>query len=192
MTALAWACQQWTEQDAIMVRLFSHGREAFFDDMDVSRTVGAFGTDFPVAISLTGTATIETALQHVKTQLQSIPRHGVGYGILRTYGQSPDAEVLRNLPGPEIVVNYIGSNFSDPSQPTFQVQGPLSGHYRDSQSDRTYTFQVTGRVTADQLIMQWDYSENLHARETVERLAQATMDVFTFLIASCERYHKKK
>ncbi|GLV55543.1 hypothetical protein KDH_23870 [Dictyobacter sp. S3.2.2.5] len=192
MTALAWACQQWSGQDAIMVRLFSHGREALFDDMDVSRTVGAFGTDFPVAISLAGAPTIEQALQHVKGQLRQIPNHGVGYGILRTYGQGVDAETLRSLPGPEIVVNYIGSNVTDPSQPIFQVQGPLSGHYRDSQSDRTYIFQVTGRVTNEQLIVQWDYSENLHARETVERIAMATMDVFRFLIAACEGYHKTK
>ncbi|QBD82930.1 amino acid adenylation domain-containing protein [Ktedonosporobacter rubrisoli] len=186
LTALAWAFREWTRQDTLLVRLFSHGREPLFDDMDVSRTVGAFGTDFPFLVDITARSEHIGALKVVREQLLRIPHHGIVYGVLRTYGEGHEAELLRTLPGPEIVVNYIGENFADPSQPLFQVEGPISGHYRDFESDRTYIFQITGRIHNKKLTIQWDYSENLYARTTVEGLAHATIQALRALLAGSQ------
>src|SRR5581483_3654400 len=113
ITAIAWAFRQWVALSSLRIRLFTHGREPLFEDMDVSRTVGALATDFPVYIDIT-TARDETeALQIVKVCLQKIPKHGIGYGILRELGRSPEAETLRATPEPEVVVNYIGEGFSE-------------------------------------------------------------------------------
>ena len=184
ITSLARTLAAWTGQQNMLIRLFIHGRESLFEDMDVSHTVGAFATDFPVLIDIgADTQTLETALGRVEEQLRQVPHHGVGYGILRSYGQGSETEQLSALPGAEIAVNYIGEGFSAPSQSGFQIQGPFSGHDHDLESDRTFTFQVIGCILEEKFTLQWDYSENLHSPATVERIAQATLQVLRDLIA---------
>ncbi len=165
--AVAWAFAQWTGQQSLLIRLFSHGREPLFEDMDVSRTVGAFGTDFPVFIDVATAHNEVEALQLVKAHLKEIPNHGIGYGILRFLGKSTETDVLRATPEPEVVVNYIGEGFTDASPSELEVEGPFTGHYLDTQTDRTYTFQITGRIQDGKLHIQWDYSKHLHRRSTV-------------------------
>ena len=40
LMAITWAFGQWVGRRSLLARLFSHGREPLFEDMDVSRTVG--------------------------------------------------------------------------------------------------------------------------------------------------------
>ncbi|HLJ35237.1 MAG TPA: condensation domain-containing protein, partial [Ktedonobacteraceae bacterium] len=161
---------------SLLVNLFSHGREGLFEDMDVSRTVGTFGTDFPVLITLASTLSLEEALYQVKAQLAQVPNHGIGYGILRHLSQSEQAMRLRAMPEAEIVVNYIGETFNDPRQPRFQIFGPYTGHHHDQETDRGYKLQVTGQVFEEKLQLRWDYSENLHHHATIEALARQTIE----------------
>jgi len=93
------------------------------------------------------------------------------WSILGVLGKSVEAETLRATPEPEVVVNYIGEGFSEAPRSEVEVYGPLTGHYHDPQSDRTYTFQITGRILDGKLHTQWDYSEHLHRRSTVELIA---------------------
>ena len=180
--AIAWAFGEWTRQRALLVRLFSHGREPLFEDMDISRTVGALATDFPVYIDLASVQNEVDALQLVKEHLKKIPHHGIGYGILRVLGQSSEAEALRATPEPEVVVNYIGEGFSEAPKSEVVVHGPITGHYLDTQSDRTYIFQITGRILDGKFHTQWDYSEQLHRRSTVEFIAKTVLRAIQSLI----------
>jgi len=181
--AVSWAFAQWSGQNALLIRLFSHGREPLFEDMDVSRTVGTFGTDFPVRIDTAPLLSVAEALQSIKAHLKEVPNHGIGYGILKVLGKSVETRILQTMPEPEVVVNYIGEGFSETSQTEVEVRGPFTGHYHDGQSDRTYTFQITGRILDGKLHMQWDYSEQLHHRSTVEALANKTVQALQALIA---------
>ena len=184
--AVALAFAQWSGPDtqhALLIRLFSHGREPLFEDMDVSRTVGTFGTDFPVRIDTSPSQSIAETLQNVKAHLQQVPNHGIGYGILKVLGRSAEARILQALSEPKVVVNYIGEGFADTSSHSeVAVRGPFTGHYHDAQSDRTYIFQITGRILDGKLHMQWDYSERLHQRSTVEALANQTLHALRTLI----------
>jgi hypothetical protein len=82
--------------------LEGHGREEIFDDVDLSRTVGWFTSQFPVFLTLEHTE-ISEALKSVKEQLRRIPNHGLGYGILR----------------------YLNNNFELGNQPRAQVSFQL-------------------------------------------------------------------
>ena len=75
--------------------------------------LGAFATDFPVHIDVSSARNEADALQMVKAHLKEIPHHGINYGILRELGKSAEAETLRAMPEPEVVVNYIGEGASD-------------------------------------------------------------------------------
>ncbi|HEU5226764.1 MAG TPA: condensation domain-containing protein, partial [Ktedonobacteraceae bacterium] len=180
--AIAWTFSQWSGHRSLLVRLFSHGREPLFEDMDVSRTVGALATDFPVYVDITTAQDEAEALQMVKAQLKNIPHHGIGYGILRELGRSHEAEMLRATPEPEVVVNYIGEGSNEALRSEVAVRGPITAHYFDPQSDRTYTFQITGRVLDGRFHTQWDYSEQLHRRSTVEFIATNALQAVRALI----------
>ena len=52
LTAMALAFARWTGVGMLLVDLEGHGREALFDDVDLSRTVGWFTTIFPVALDV--------------------------------------------------------------------------------------------------------------------------------------------
>jgi amino acid adenylation domain-containing protein/non-ribosomal peptide synthase protein (TIGR01720 family) len=184
--AIARAFEQWTGSPSLLVRLFSHGREPLFEDMDVSRTVGALATDFPVHIDVTTARNEADALRVVKAHLQQIPNHGIGYGILRVLGRSTEAESLRARREPEVVVNYIGEGFTEAPRSELEVEGPYTGHYLDTQTDRTYTFQITGRILDGKLHIQWDYSEHLHRHSTVEFIATQMIKALQALIAQCQ------
>jgi non-ribosomal peptide synthase protein (TIGR01720 family) len=184
MMAIAWAFGEWIGQRSLLVRLFTHGREPLFEDMDVSRTVGALATDFPVYVDVTAARSEVEALQLVRAHLTQIPNHGIGYGILRILGRSVEAGTLRATPEPEVVLNYIGEGFSEAPQFEVETLGPFTGHYHDPQSDRTYTFQVTSRILDGKLHVQWDFSEHLHRRSTVEFIASDVMRALRALITS--------
>jgi amino acid adenylation domain-containing protein len=68
LTALAIAIGK-----PVLVELEGHGREG---DLDLSRTVGWFTTMFPVCLDATD-------VRLVKDHLRSIPRNGLGYGLLQ-------------------------------------------------------------------------------------------------------------
>src|SRR4029079_11306796 len=74
LTALAQALRSVTGSSQFMVDLEGHGREAIFDDVDVSRTVGWFTTLFPVWLELeTEAAGPGAALRAIKEQLRAVP-----------------------------------------------------------------------------------------------------------------------
>src|SRR5262249_52342291 len=117
LTALVQAFNDWTGQPTLRFVLEGHGREELFDEVDVARTVGWFTTAFPVVLHLVPGEGPGASLKRVKEALHRIPRHGIGYGILRYL--SPDAairEELRSYPAAEISFNYLG-RFDQTSQP---------------------------------------------------------------------------
>ena len=63
------------------------------------------------------------------------------------------------------------------------MNGPYSGHYLDVQADRTYTFQITGRILEGKVHIQWDFSKQLHRRSTVESIANNVLGALQALIS---------
>ncbi|MCA1634099.1 MAG: condensation domain-containing protein, partial [Acidobacteria bacterium] len=95
MTALVQSCAAWTGMRSMVVDMEGHGREAIFEDVDLSRTVGWFTTVFPVLLDIEEAATPLDALRLVKESLRAVPNRGLGYGVTRYL--SPDAEVRERL-----------------------------------------------------------------------------------------------
>ena len=96
LTALVLACRTWLGGRGITIDLESHGRDGL-PDLDVSRTVGWFTTLYPVHLDVGADATPGAALVAVKESLRQVPRHGVGYGVLRDGALR--AQVLFNFLG---------------------------------------------------------------------------------------------
>lgn len=102
----------------------------------------------------------------------------MGHGLLRYLRDDRQLrERLRGLPHPEVSFLYLGR--FDPVvpesgwlAPTFEATGPLA----DPDGLRTHVLDVSGAVAGGQLQLAWHYSENLHARPTIERLAAGLVE----------------
>src|SRR5436190_2803876 len=103
------ALAPWTGTATLRIDLEGHGREAIFEDVDLSRTVGWFTSIFPVVLDLAAGDDPRSMLLSVKAELRRLPNRGMGYGLLRYLSEESDVvEKLRSLPPAEISFNYLG------------------------------------------------------------------------------------
>ena len=93
---------------------------------------------------------------------------------------------LRALPRAEVSFNYLGE--FDQTLPEGSLFAPAAEEAGPGQSPaqlRTHLLAVSAMVAGGRLRMDWSYSENLHRRASVERLAEAFADRIRDLIGHC-------
>jgi non-ribosomal peptide synthase protein (TIGR01720 family) len=59
------------------------------------------------------------------------------------------------------------------------------GRTQSEKNQRSYLLEINGAVRGGRLGMSWAYSEKVHRRETVERLAEGFVEVLRELIEHC-------
>ncbi|KZL47818.1 non-ribosomal peptide synthetase [Nodularia spumigena CENA596] len=186
LTALVQSFAQWTGENSLLIDLEGHGREDLFEDVDLSRTVGWFTTLFPVGLELKENQLGE-ALKSVKEQLRSIPNRGIGYGVLRYLNaETSIREKLASFPSAQISFNYLGQ--FDQVLKASSVLGEAK-EFKSEQSSlnrRSHLLGISGFIRAGKLEMTWAYSDKIHKRDTIERLASGFMEALTNLINHCQ------
>ncbi|HEY0640037.1 MAG TPA: amino acid adenylation domain-containing protein [Pseudonocardiaceae bacterium] len=189
LTALGRVLAGWTGRDDTLVTLEGHGREEIIDGVDLSRTVGWFTSQFPVRLGVGGDrgsrADWGTALCTVKERLRAVPHRGLSYEALRYLAGAPE---LRDDPRPQVCFNYLGQ---------WDVTTGGDGLVRDRAADlgrdvapdgeRPHLLEVTGAVEDGRLVLQWEYSDQVHDEATVRRLAEAMLDALTGIVEHCAR-----
>ena len=187
LTGLAQSIAQWTGTRTVLIDLDSHGREDILEGIDISRTVGWFTALFPMRLHLGTVQTAVEALPLVKQQVRSVPKRGIGYGLLR-YGCRDQAigHKLRESPQAEIMFNYLGQ-FDQvlPKFSPFQFADESCGSLYSPDGHRTHRLQVLSRVFGGQLQVSWLYSEHIHQQATVERVAFDCMAALRSILDSC-------
>jgi amino acid adenylation domain-containing protein/non-ribosomal peptide synthase protein (TIGR01720 family) len=187
LTALAQAFEQWTAACTLLIDLEGHGREDVIDDADISRTVGWFTAVFPVQLDLSSVEGAGEALKAVKEQLRQIPQRGIGYGLLRYLHKDRHiAAQLMALPQAEIIFNYLGQLDQTIKSSPFHFAHESVGPLHSLLGWRSHVFEVNSSVIGEQLQMRWTYSENLHRRETVEKLVAGFIESLRSLIKHCQ------
>jgi amino acid adenylation domain-containing protein/non-ribosomal peptide synthase protein (TIGR01720 family) len=170
LTALLLTIAEWSGNRRLLVDLLAHGRVAMFEDMDVSRTMGWLNITYPVLLDLETSAEIDAALKAVRKQMRQIPNHGMGYSLLRYLNTDPAIqEQMRSLPPTQVNFNYMGT--LTPGLSLFRLSSVFGGHRHDLKAIRPHPLAVTGTLVGDRLRMDWLYSDNVHRRATIERLA---------------------
>jgi non-ribosomal peptide synthase protein (TIGR01720 family) len=165
-----------------------HGREEVGEGIDVTRTVGWFTTRFPVLLDLPESSSVGDALKSVKEQLRRLPNHGIGYGLLRYLNRNPEiSRKMRALPTPQISFNYLGQ-FDEtlPETAALTLARESSGPTRAPHERRSHLLEINCNIAGGQLQVGWAYSENLHHRATIERLAESFMDALRDIIRHCQ------
>jgi amino acid adenylation domain-containing protein/non-ribosomal peptide synthase protein (TIGR01720 family) len=183
LTALSLTLARWSGGERILVDLEGHGREELSPEVDLSRTVGWFTSLYPVALDLTHPEDLGATLKSVKEQLRSVPRKGIGYGILRYLSQDLQSSgALRPIPRPAVGFNYLGQARSLGS---LRLAAESAGREHDPLGLRAHLLDLTAVIKDGRLLATWMYSDQLHERQTVDRLAQSFLADLRRLIAHC-------
>jgi amino acid adenylation domain-containing protein/non-ribosomal peptide synthase protein (TIGR01720 family) len=185
MSALGRVLADWTRTDRVLVAMEGHGREEVDDTAELSRTVGWFTTQYPVALTLPGGGW-GTVLKSVKEQLRALPRRGLSYEAL-AHLSAPDspARALRDAPLPGVCFNYHGQWDSVPGDDAFTLTGEALGQDLAADEPSTYLLDVSGVVAAGELELTWLYSDRVHDAATVRRLADAMLTALREIVGHC-------
>ncbi|BCL80831.1 hypothetical protein ccbrp13_32960 [Ktedonobacteria bacterium brp13] len=188
LTAVALTFASWTQHNLLLVDLEGHGREEIFENVDLSRTVGWFSTQYPVLLDTRQALDPGSAIKAIKEQLRQVPQHGIGYGVLRYMSNDPAiSEQFADLPQAQVSFNYLGQ--FDPLFAGLSLLRPAhasSGSPFSQKGQRSYLFMLNGAIIDGRLRMVWQYSRQMHKPETVQRLAQRFLTELQNLIAHCQ------
>ncbi|MEV4342456.1 amino acid adenylation domain-containing protein, partial [Streptomyces sp. NPDC049590] len=169
LAALGRALCGWSGLERVLVDVEGHGREELFPELDISRTVGWFTTRHPVALAVPGDAGWDTVLKQVKEQLRVVPRHGLGYDVLRRLA-GPGA--APRTPEAGISFNYLG-RMELPQDPDGLYRGAVRPLELDADpaAARPHALEVVGQLVDDRLEFTWFYADGPQREEDVADLA---------------------
>ncbi|MEX2970010.1 non-ribosomal peptide synthase/polyketide synthase [Streptomyces sp. C184] len=189
LSALGRTLARWSGQDTVLLGVEGHGREDLFDDLDLSRTVGWFTAEFPLALTVAPDADWRETVRSVKEQLRAVPLRGLSYGALRHLGRPGP---LHGAPSPQIGFNYHGQwDLASGTEPDggglYRAALPPAGADTDPDEERTYLLDVTGVVQDGRLELGWTYSPARYDESTVRRLAEDTAAALGDIVAHCAR-----
>ncbi|MBD2339090.1 amino acid adenylation domain-containing protein [Calothrix sp. FACHB-156] len=184
LTACIQSFANWTGNHSLLIDLEGHGREELFADINLSRTVGWFTSIFPVVLSLEDNHHPEAALKSIKEQLRNIPQKGIGYGILRYL--SDDSQIRQQVSTSEVCFNYLGQIENITSGIIQGFANTFIGANQSHTSHRSHLLEITGIVAEGQLQLNWTYSDKVHKRSTIERLAHDFITALQTLIQHCQ------
>ena len=189
LAGLAWTLCRWAGHDRVLVDLEGHGREAIFDDVDLTRTVGWFTTMFPVVLG--APADDEPAwpavVRAVRDQLRAVPGNGLGYGALR-YLRSPGAVPVSAV-RPQVVFNYhseVGTVTRTEGSALYREFHEPIGQEQDPREQVTHPLGVVGAVSDGRMGFDWYYSAGSYRRDTVEAVAEAFQGALRALARHCD------
>jgi amino acid adenylation domain-containing protein/non-ribosomal peptide synthase protein (TIGR01720 family) len=171
---------------ACRIELEGHGREALFDDIDPSRTLGWLTSHYPVTVPVE--ASPLATLAAAKDALRAVPRKGLGFGVLRHYGDDATRAALAEVRRPRVTFNYLGQFDSHDNDaalvPRFGGAGcerDPSGPLGNSLAIHAYVDDRDGRT----LTLHWVYAATQFERATIETLAQRFQKALADMAAAC-------
>ncbi|WP_041741853.1 non-ribosomal peptide synthetase [Collimonas fungivorans] len=185
ITALAQALCAHTGQTACRLELEGHGREALFDEVDVSRTIGWLTSHYPVALAIADTPA--GTLAAVKDTLRAVPHKGLGFGVLQHYGDAATRTALAAVPRPRVTFNYLGQ-FDAPRDAALVPCFGGAGCERDPAGPLGNALAIHAYIDADgprTLKVHWVFGNTQFERATIEALACRFEAALAELTAAC-------
>ena len=185
LTALGQALSRWTSRRSIVIELEGHGREDLFEGVDLSRTVGWFTTIYPVRLD-SGALDPGAALVATKECLRQMPDRGLSYGLLRYLGSGQSRSILGADAQPDLIFNYLGQ-FDQvvAGSSLFRFARESPGPWHSPRARRRHAIEVMTLVRDGRLEARFIFSDALHDRETIARVANSFADSLRELIGHC-------
>ena len=186
LTALARVICHWTGEHAALIELEGHGREALFDDVDLTRTVGWFTSLFPVRLPVAGP--VGDTIKQVKEHLRAIPDKGIGFGVLRYLGDAATRQALTGLSQPRITFNYLGqfsASAAGEDDALFAPAAESGGRQVSDQAPLGNALTINGQVFEGALKLDFTFSRQRFAAGIIEHLAHAYVSELRTVVEHC-------
>ncbi|MEJ2459517.1 MAG: condensation domain-containing protein, partial [Novosphingobium sp.] len=184
LAALGRAMRQCHGAGRGVVAMEGHGREALFEDIDISRTVGWFTSIYPVLIDMPPSDDPGVQIKRIKEGLRRIPNKGIGYGILKYLSPEAAGAQMPSGPRPRILLNYLGG-FDDGARGGLRIDERTPANTVGGGFERESEIEIEGAVIGRRLKLGLSYNPKIHARETVDAFLQAYRDALLCLIDHC-------
>ena len=177
VTALMLAFEKWGNIRSICLGLERHGRK--YSKLDLSNTVGWFTTYFPVSLKIEDGTNLKSSIISIKEKLRSIPKEGIGYGVLR-YLKKIDGLTQK----PPVIFNFLGNQ--KPFNSVVLGKGKfISKGVRSAESERHHLLEINAFIEEGQLNLQFSYSEQFHKPETIKNLIELFKNALHQVIEHC-------
>ncbi|MFM0609408.1 amino acid adenylation domain-containing protein [Paraburkholderia sediminicola] len=181
LAALAQTLGPWAGASRLLIDLEGHGREDLIDDVDLSRTVGWFTRQYPLA--LPHHVDPAQTLGMVRDTLRAVPDKGFSWGALKYFGENASRTAIAALPAASLRFNYLGRfDQALPSGGRFGFAGERSGAQADDSDTMDHALDIGALISADRLSVHWRYSPGVLSEVNVTRLTRRFEDVLLGLI----------
>jgi amino acid adenylation domain-containing protein/thioester reductase-like protein/non-ribosomal peptide synthase protein (TIGR01720 family) len=174
LAALGLAIKQWAGPDSVGITLEGHGREMIFENIDITRTVGWFTTQYPVILDTEESGDLSFYTRNVKEILRRIPNRGIGYGILKYLTPLQKRESPGFKLNPEILFNYLGKFGGE----SFKVIDRITGitdldieACSHPEMEMESKIDIEGIIDGEKLKLLIIYNQREYERETIEKFA---------------------
>ncbi|MFD3262320.1 amino acid adenylation domain-containing protein, partial [Paenibacillus lentus] len=180
LSALGSTLAEYCNTSEIVLSMEGHGREELVKNVDISRTVGWFTSQYPVKLSISDSKDIGYLIKSVKEQLREIPNKGLGYGLLKYSTRS-----LSEAWHPEISFNYFGEFLNDEALGWLEPSSTSSGTEISPRRKREYGLDINGMVMDGKLQFSTSYSNAEFSSEAVRQLMNALKRKLIEVIDHC-------
>ncbi|VXD10550.1 Non-ribosomal peptide synthase, involved in Hassallidin biosynthesis [Planktothrix serta PCC 8927] len=160
-----------------LIDLEGHGREELHDQLDISRTVGWFTSIYPILLKKPADSDQYSLLKEIKTQLRTIPHHGISFGLLHYLNQEKNLQQIANNQKASISFNYLGQidNLTKNHYP-FKMSHAPTGTGLFGKQERSHLLAINARIQNEYLQVDWSYSQQIHHPQTINRLAEVYLN----------------
>ncbi|NEW06399.1 amino acid adenylation domain-containing protein [Paenibacillus sp. SYP-B3998] len=190
LTALGMSIYDWTGIDKVLINLEGHGREQIIPDLDISRTIGWFTSQYPIVLPMEASSNMSHLIKTIKENLRQIPRKGIGYGVLRYLtGNEEDVQFSAN---PEISFNYLGQFDQDIQNSTMQISPYANGATASGNHTRNHLIDMNGLIMEGKLSLSLRYSRTQYRKETIDHLTKLFRDRLQEIIRHCVSKEKSE
>jgi amino acid adenylation domain-containing protein/non-ribosomal peptide synthase protein (TIGR01720 family) len=146
--------------------------------MDVSRTVGWFTTQYPLALQ--AYPDHAGAIKHTKEAVRSASNAAVDYGVQRYVHRHPE---LTTVEEPGVLVNYVGRT-DVPTGGLLEALARPDDSSRHPENRMTHELELVALVDEAGLTVHWYHSNPLRNAE-IAHMADAHISTLQSLIAHC-------
>lgn len=139
----------------IGINLESHGREGLGSNIELSRTVGWFTSQYPVLIDLSQDNEEVELLKDTSDKLAGIPNKGIGYSIFKNRGMlGKEDNILFSF-------NYLGQyqNTYINNDNSFEISNIDTGDNISPNCEMNYLFMINASINEDKLIIIEQYNK---------------------------------
>jgi amino acid adenylation domain-containing protein/thioester reductase-like protein/non-ribosomal peptide synthase protein (TIGR01720 family) len=195
LTAVGLTVKEWTGTNKVSINLEGHGREEIIEDVDISRTVGWFTTQYPVILDIEKADDLAFSIKNVKETLRRIPNKGIGHGILKFLTPPEKKESLKFKQTPEIVFNYLGEFGEESYAVIDKISGITDLNIQDNISPDfrfDHKIDIEGVTTEGKLNLYFFYNKHQYERNTIENFAKIFKTQLIKIIDHCQEKEQRE